>query len=58
MVITKWVGSHNYYLFMNFNFYIYIYVYPEPGLYGFDIHFARQMSETQNLGNFVFLLNF
>lgn len=32
----------------------YIYIYPEPGLYGLDIHFARQMSETQNLGNFVF----
>lgn len=34
-----------------------MYVYPEPGLYGFDIHLTRQMSETQNLGNFVFLLN-
>lgn len=53
MVITKWVGSHNYYSFMNLTS-TYIYVYPEPGLYGFDIHFARQMSETQNLGNFVF----
>lgn len=54
MVITKWVGSHNYYLFMNFN--VYIYVYPQPGLYGGLIYILQSKYQRRKIWIIWFLL--